>query len=287
MTKRWPKKPKETIAGRAKRAYSGERLARLRGMAEKIINAKLNELMKKISDANQEFNTAVQSKAGTRGWKSTLARQEHQLAVIRANVNDLKARREYALAFIELEKRFGKLISFGQEMLEMQRAELRDTTRELNQALKALVGVEKKVRKTRARWGKDFSVLHRFIRKNPGLKTRFDGLRLAVKTALQRNRESKKYISNEISYIQYKYYNLKISVKEYQQQLILWELAMAVEETEVAQAEENFWIFCHRVATEHMPELGTSQSFINEIARRRHNATEKKINAKKKSAGNL
>lgn len=269
------KEPASLIAGRAKRAYSGERLERLRRTVQRNIHSQLEELRNEIYELNQEAAKAGRIKAGSKKWLSPTESAQLDITLLRSQLKLLDRKKILYSTYLSLYKKFHTLLKFNPQRAQRTREYLAEVIAEINERTRTLVKAVKLQRQRSLKWQKFFNALKLKVSKNKALDEERKMLQEAVtrtKTeavkALEKSTQTLKTLDEF-----HKFQLIKRWKYERDRKKALLEFSKKA--LEQASAEEALWIFWSHAPQKVQPFF-VPPFAAEELARRRHNATDEK-----------
>jgi len=187
---------------------------------------------------------------------------------------------EFATTILEQYNTFGQLISFDPQQIGWaMRAVGTAPKYERSESAKARSAKRRSRIKQRG-WDKDWKKLGIFVNKNPSLGKKLKEISLQLSARqfelkeAEQNYDKLVGVENQLKMLE------TITENKYKEVLKKISGPLFKRRVEYFSMLENWWIFWHNLARQ--SKIKFLPSFLDEIARRRHNATEEKNKAKRK-----
>lgn len=284
MARKRNNRPPLIVAGRLRRAYSGEKLLRLQKAIQVKIHKRMEELRDDYRAAADEVTAATTRKIGLRGWKPIDLLDAREIGVLRAELSHDERLRVFFLTYLDFFKTYKGAIRFNAKRVKASNEAVEELTYQMNRLAERLVRLSRKRRKERDVLKRSFRLLFQRISRQKEAQGKLNGLKKRLDEEQRKADVLKMQSIHEIESFQELLSERKIPF--YKGFLTLKQgifRKLNAQRAVAAEAEENMWIFLHGFARTFL-EKDASPLLFEELARRRHNATEEKNRCLKRAA---
>ncbi len=282
---RLPDESGEMFAGKRKKAYTGEKLERLKKAAESVVRRKLTVLRHAEVDSASEVGNAAIRYIGTGGKLSYIKERALKVALVRAQLRHHYAMRDYSVEFLEMRRKFGGLLEFDEKSINRAVRRREYCMRKINRGMLVLNQLLSEERGRKNYWKRTFERLrmkifseYGFRNKNSDLARKVRALKPKANAAAKKYKEDYEFLIKQKNRdLADKEKNPEDVKKKFSKNAMEIQIKLLEARLDLAEANEKLQLFWWEMVEHFNDQLALSEDFIEEIGRRLSSAKDRKI----------